>query len=512
MDMKKTYILAHDLGTSGNKATLYDVDGVLRCSVVCDYPIYYPQDRFVEQDPNDWWKAVCDSTKGLMERAGIGPESIACVSFSGMMMGCLPVDKDGNALHRMLIWADTRSDVQEKEMIRRVGMERGYHITGHRLSASYAAAKLMWIRDNEPEVYAKTGKLLHAKDYIIQKLTGAFVTDYSDASGMNLLDINTKKWSDEMLEALEIPKHILPELHASKDIAGTVTKEAALATGLMEGTPVVIGGGDGSCACVGAGVVRPGTAYNVLGSSSWISLVSDRPLFDPMMRTFNWVHLDEDLYTPCGTMQAAGYSYSWWRNTFGAEEKRLAAEAGVSAYELLNGLAEQSAPGANGVLYLPYLLGERSPRWDHNARGAFVGMGASTGKGDMTRAVLEGVGYNLKIILDILRTQYPMEKLTMIGGGAKGMTWLRILSDIWQTKLELPLYREEATSMGAAVAGGVGIGLYKDYSVIEKMNPAVESVEPDAALKDTYNRCFDLFNETYEALKPIYARMAQEKR
>jgi len=511
MEQKK-YILAHDLGTSGNKATLYDVDGVLRCSVVCDYPTYYPQDRFVEQDPNDWWKAVCDSTKGLMQRANIGPESILCVSFSAMMMGCLPVDAEGNALRRMLIWADTRSDVQEKEMIARVGMERGYHITGHRLSASYSAAKLMWIRDNEPEVYQKTAKILHAKDFIIHKLTGAFVTDYSDASGMNLLDINTKKWSDEMLTALDIPAHLLPELHASKDIAGIVTKAAAQATGLLEGTPVVIGGGDGSCACVGAGVVRPGTAYNVLGSSSWISLVSDRPLFDPRMRTFHWVHLDADLYTPRGTMQAAGYSYSWWRNTFGAEEKRLAAEAGTSAYELLNDLAEQSTPGANGVIYLPYLLGERSPRWDHDARGAFVGMGVSNTKGDMTRAVLEGVGYNLKVILDILRTQYPMETLTMIGGGAKGMTWLRILSDIWQTKLELPLYREEATSMGAAVAGGVSIGLYKDYSVIERMNPVTESVEPNAALRDTYARTFDLFNETYEALKPIYARMAQEKR
>ena len=512
MEQKKKYILAHDLGTSGNKATLYDVDGVLRCSVVCDYPTYYPQDSFVEQDPNDWWKAVCDSTKGLMQRAGIGAESILCVSFSAMMMGCLPVDKDGNALRRMLIWADTRSAAQEKEMIARVGMERGYRITGHRLSASYSAAKLMWVRDNEPEVYAKTDKMLHAKDYIIHKLTGKFVTDYSDASGTNLLDIEKKQWSEEMIEALEIPAHILPELHASKDIAGTVTREAAALTGLMEGTPVVIGGGDGSCACVGAGVVRPGTAYNVLGSSSWISLASEQPLFDPAMRTFNWVHLDENLYTPCGTMQAAGYSYSWWRNTFGAEEKRLAGETGVSAYELLNAGAEESVPGANGVIYLPYLLGERSPRWDHQARGAFVGMGVSTTKGDMTRAVLEGVGYNLKIILDILRTKYPMEKLTMIGGGAKGATWLRILSDIWQTELQLPVYREEATSMGAAVCGGVGIGLYKDYSVMETMNPVENSVVPNKDLAETYARSFDVFNETYEALKPIYARMAQEKR
>ncbi len=512
MTQKKQYILAHDLGTSGNKATLYGVDGTLHAGVVCSYPTAYPQDTYVEQNPNDWWRAVCDSTKQLMQKANVSPKDILCVSFSGIMMGCLPVDKAGNALRPMLIWADTRASKQEREMIARVGMERGYRITGHRLSASYAAAKLLWVRDNEPEVYSETYKMLHAKDFIVHKLTGKFATDYSDASSTNLLDIESKQWSREILEALDIPEAILPELHASSDVIGGVTKEAAEATGLLAGTPVVIGGGDGSCACVGAGVVSPGTAYNVLGSSSWISLVSEKPLFDPQMRTFNWVHLDENLYTPCGTMQAAGYSYSWFRDALGAEEKRLAADAGVSAYELLNALADCSQPGANGVVYLPYLLGERSPRWDHSARGAFVGMGVSTTKGDLTRAVLEGVGYNLRIILDILKTQYPMEKLTMIGGGAKGMTWLRILSDIWQTTLQLPVYREEATSLGAAVAGGIGVGLYKDYSVMHTLNPIQTTIAPDPTNKQIYDATFDLFNETYEALKPVYAHMAKERK
>ena len=509
---KEKYILAHDLGTSGNKATLYDAEGRLRCSVVCSYPTYYPHDGYVEQDAQDWWRAVCESTRDLMEKAGIGSKDILCVSFSGQMMGCLPVDAQGEALRRMIIWADTRAGRQEKEMIDRVGMERGYRITGHRLSASYSAAKLMWVRENEPEIYARTYKMLHAKDYIVHRLTGAFVTDYSDASGTNLLDIERKVWSQEMLDALELPASLLPELHRSCDVAGVVTAQAARETGLMQGTPVVIGGGDGSCACVGAGVVRPGRAYNVLGSSSWISLAADRPLFDGQMRTFNWVHLDEKLYTPCGTMQAAGYSYSWFRDALGAEEKRAAQEQGVSAYELLNRLADDSVPGANGVLYLPYLLGERSPRWDHDARGAFIGMGVGTTKGDLVRAVLEGVGYNLKIIRDILNRDYPMEKLVMIGGGAKGKTWLRILADIWQTELTLPRYREEATSMGAAVCGGVGIGLYDGYEAVERMNPDEETIRPNPQNAAAYERAFARFDEAYEALCPVFARMAEDRR
>ncbi len=506
---QKRYILAHDLGTSGNKATLYDEAGALCSSVLCEYPTYYPHDRFVEQDPLDWWRAVCDSTKGLMEKAGIGPEAILCVCFSAQMMGCLPVDGQGAPLRRMILWADTRAQAQERRMIARVGMERGYRITGHRLSASYSAAKLMWVRDHEPEVFSRTAKMLHAKEYIIHCLTGEFVTEYSDASGTNLMDIEKKQWSQEMLDALEIPRAMLPDLHRSCDIAGGVTREAAEATGLLAGTPVVIGGGDGSCACVGAGVARPGRAYNVMGSSSWISLASRQPLFDGQMRTFNWVHLDESLYTPCGTMQAAGFSYSWFRDALGQEEIQKAAQQGVSAYSLLDALAEASSPGAGGVVYLPYLLGERSPRWDHSARGAFIGMGVSTTKGDLARAVLEGVGYNLKIIRDILGREFPMEKLIMIGGGAKGRTWLRILADIWQTELTLPRYREEATSMGAAVCGGVGIGLYDNYAVVEKMNPDEEIITPDPANAAAYERAFARFDEAYEALKPVFWRMTE---
>lgn len=502
------YILAHDLGTSGNKAVLYRADGTLAASAVASYETRYPRPGWAEQDPEDWWRAVCDSSRALIARAGIAPGEVACVSFSAQMMGCLLVDKDGAPLRPMIIWADTRAAAEEKRMIETLGMETVYRITGHRASASYSAAKLLWVRGNEPEVYAKAYKMLHAKDFIIHRLTGRFVTDYSDASGTNLFDLRKKEWSREICGALEIPLGLLPEPRPSAETAGTVTADAARACGLLAGTPVVIGGGDGSCACVGAGVVAEGNTYCVLGSSSWISTASREPVFDDEMRTFNWVHLDPALYTPCGTMQAAGVSYSWYRDTLCGEEIRAAREAGVSAYALIDEAARRAPPGADGLLYLPYLLGERSPRWDHAARGAFVGLGVTTTKAEMSRAVMEGVGYNLKVILDILDERQPIEALTVIGGGAKGRLWLEILADIWQKPLEAPAYLEEATSLGAAVCGGVGVGMFPDYSVARRFNKTAGRIEPNPANADRYKILYQAFNEAYEALRPVYGALA----
>lgn len=506
--MSGKYILAHDLGTSGNKATLYNFDGKLVASCLYEYSTFYPDDRFVEQDPNDWWVAVCNSTNDLIEKSGIKAADVATVSFSGQMMGCLLVDDKGESIRNSIIWADTRSAVQEKKIIEKIGMEKGYHITGHRLSASYSAAKLMWIVDNEPEVYKKAYKMLNAKDYIIAKLTGSFVTDYSDASGTNLFDINTKKWSEEIVEELGIRKDLLPEIHRSAEVVGKVTAKAARECHLLEGTPVVTGGGDGSCACVGAGVVSEGKTYNVLGSSSWISMATTKPVFDEKFRTFNWVHLDENLYTPCGTMQAAGMSFSWFRNMFCEEERKTAKEQNVSAYDIICEGIKGTEPGANGLIYLPYLLGERSPRWNHEATGAFVGFRVTSTKYHMARSVLEGVGYNLKVILDILDTNKSISEIILIGGGAKGEVWAQILADIWQKPLLIPAYLEEATSMGAAVCGGIGIGAFEDYSIMDKCNAVKKVIQPNKENAKIYEKLYKVFDSYYDNICSTYSMLA----
>ena len=498
------YLLAHDLGTSANKAVLCGLDGRLHGSIVSAYPTVYPQDRWVEQRADDWWKAVCQSTYLLLEQTGVDASDIAAVSFSGQMMGCLLVDRDGNPLRNMIIWADTRSNLQEKRMIEAVGMDVGYQITGHRLSASYSAAKLLWVRDNEPEIYRHTYKMLHAKDYIIFRMTGEFASEYSDASSTNLFDIQKKRWSNELIKDFGIRPSILPDLYPSTYVIGTVTATAAQATGLCEGTPVVMGGGDGSCACVGAGVVEVGSAYNILGSSSWISFASNEPYFDDEMRTFNFVHLDSNLYTPTGTMQAAGYSYSWYRDMLCNEERRIADKENKSVYQLIDAGVSRSKPGAGGMLYLPYLLGERSPRWNHKARGAFIGMTISTTKDDFARAILEGVGYNLKVILDIFDLREPIKNMLLIGGGAKGEVWQQILADIWQKPLMIPEYLEEATSIGAAVCAGVGIGAYSSFSATKDFNRVVKTVYPNPENFALYQRMYRAFNEAYYGIENTY--------
>lgn len=502
------YILAHDLGTSGNKATLFSLDGKLGASTVVSYPTYYPADGFVEQNPEDWWKAVCESTRHLLQKATISASQIAAVCFSGQMMGCLLVDKNGTPLRNMITWADTRSGKQADKMESLLGMKEMYQLTGNRIGAAYMASKLLWVRDNEPEIYSRAAQVLQAKDYIIYKLTGQFVTDYSDATGSNLFDIHTRQYAKDVLDTLNIDYSLLPELRASTDIAGLITSSAASATGLIQGTPVVIGGGDGACACVGAGVVQPGSAYATLGSSAWVALASKAPVLDPKMRVYTLGHLDKDLCMPVGAMSAAGLSYNWYRETLCQPEAQTATEHEKSIYDIIDQTILDTTPGADGVLFLPYLMGERSPLWDINARGAFLGLSATTKKGNLSRAVLEGIGFNLKIILDALERSENISHFTITGGGAKGAVWLQILADMWQKTLHVPVYIEEATSLGAAVCGGVGIGAFKSFDVVTQFNSTLRTVEPNAAITPQYQALYAIFKDVYAGLQAPYQQLA----
>ncbi len=343
-------------------------------------------------------------------------------------------------------------------------MERVYQITGHRASSSYSGAKILWVRNHQPELFRQVHKFLHAKDFIVARLTGNFVTDYSDASGMNLYDLQAGDWSAPILDAIGLDRALLPELHAASDVVGEVTAQVAAEVGLAAGTPVVIGGGDGCCAATGAGVVREGSAYNYIGSSSWIALATKTPILDPTMRTFTWAHLVPGMFSPCGTMQTAGGSYQWLRDNFCLPEKEAAAGLKLSAYDLMNLQAEQSPPGANGLLFLPYLLGERSPRWNPKARGGFIGLTMKHNRADMIRAGLEGITLNLRVILEAFQEQNTqVTAMRVIGGGARGRVWRQIMADIYGLPVLRPALLEEATSLGAAIAGGVGVGIFRRF-------------------------------------------------
>ncbi|MDD3794380.1 MAG: xylulokinase [Lachnospiraceae bacterium] len=503
----KQYILAHDLGTSGNKASLFTTDGKLVGSQVFAYDVHYFNSTWAEQDAQDWWNAVCITSKNLIAATGIKPEEIGAVSFSGQMMGCLCVDRQGNPLRKSIIWADQRAQAQAAMIEQHISQQDFYHIVGHRNTASYGVQKLMWVRDNEPDIYEQTYKTLNAKDYIVFRLTGKFYTEYSDGNSMGCFDLNHLKWSEELISYAGIDGDKLPELKPSTFMAGGVTEEASKETGLAVGTPVVLGAGDGVTANVGAGSIEPGKTYSCMGTSAWITTTTEKPIYDPQMRSVTWAHAVPGLYAPNGTMQTAGGAYSWLKNTICQREALEAKQQEKSVYDLINAEIEASPAGANGVLFLPYLLGERAPRWNHEAKGAFLGLKAETARADMLRSVLEGVTMNLAIVLDILKTQVEIDEIMVVGGGAKGRVWRQIMADVYNTKIVVPTVLEEAGSMGAAVIGGVGAGIYKDFKAIDNFLEVADVQEPDPAAVKAYGPVRELFDDCYYALEKVFPKM-----
>jgi len=505
----ENHIIAHDLGTTGNKATLYDREGRLVGASFYAYSTEYAHTGWAEQDPRDWWQAVCQSTKHLLEETRVSKNDIACITFSGQMMGAVPLDKEARPLRNAIIWADQRALEQELWIAERLSFAEVYQITGHRLSCPYSLAKILWIRDHQPELYEATHKFVHAKDSIVARLTGNFVTDPSDASSMNLYDLEKGAWSGKILDAVDLPVDKLPQIRQSMDVVGEVRAAVADEIGVAAGTKVVIGGGDGACAAAGAGVIQEGAAYNYVGSSSWIAISTPKPIYDPDYRTFTFGHVIPNMVMPTGTMQAAGASYQWTRDQLALVEQQAAEALGISVYELINLEIAQVAPGAEGLFYLPYLMGERSPRWNPHARGAFVGLTIRHSRAHLYRAVLEGITMNLRVILDAFRQQGTrIDAMRVIGGGASGRIWNQIMADVYGMPVHRLAILEEATSMGAALVGGVGVGLYPDFSMIETMNHIAGTVLPDPKAQAIYDRMYPVFNKIYTALVPIYEDIA----
>lgn len=506
------YILAHDIGTTGDKATLFDLNGRLIVSTLKEYSLHQPKPTWAEQNPEDWWNAFTVSTREILKISKVHPGEIEAVGFSGQMMGCLPIDRYGSPLRPSIIWMDQRSVEQANLIVEKIGEETFYRITGNRINPSYTISKILWLRDNEPRVYNETYKFLQSKDYIILKLTGEYVTDYSDASLAGLLNVNKREWAYEILEELQIPIDKLPELYPSTKVVGEIGHSIAEKTGLKPGTPVVLGGGDGACAAVGAGVVRYGNAYNYIGASSWISICTDRPLIDPKMRIFNQWHLDPSKVSPTGTMQTAGSSYRWLRDEICQVEVEEARRLGVDPYVVMDLEAEKVEPGSEKVIFLPYLMGERSPWWNPNARGVFFGLALGHRRRHLIRAVLEGVCFNLRIILEAFEEQgVNIENIRVIGGGAKGRLWRDMMASVYGKPILVPEYLMEATSFGAAIAAGVGVGIYRDFSIAEKLVRITEVHNPNIALYEKYSLMYEYFKKLYSTLVPLYHELAELK-
>jgi xylulokinase len=354
---------------------------------------------------------------------------------------------------------------------------------------------MLWVRNHQPEIYQRAAKFLVPKDYIVHRLTGVFATDYSDASGTLLFDLTERRWHQPFLDALDLSIDQLPAPFPSPAVVGAVTPAAAAATGLAVGTPVVIGGGDGSCASVGAGAIEPGTAYCVVGTSAWISVSTLAPVPDPLQRTMTFHHVHPERYALMGVMQLAGGAREWaWKVLSDGQLDLDAAAANVPT-------------GAGGLLFLPYLMGERSPYWNPLARGAFVGLSMPHQKPELARSVLEGVALGLRNILDCLREQVPgIDAIRLIGGGGKSTLWRQIFADSFGLPIHMLELKGEATSWGAAVAAGVGVGIY-DWDIAASRATVVEVVEPNPAQTAHYDELLAIYRDSYAALTPIFARL-----
>jgi xylulokinase len=510
--MKRKYILAHDLGTTGDKAVLFDVEsGQIVGNAFLGYPTNYVSATWAEQDPSEWWRAFCYATREVLARTGISSKEIAVISFSGQMMGCLPVAKNGEPLRAAIIWADQRAIAETQSLLQQIGLEEIYRITGHRLGPAYSAPKIMWLMKHEPQIFEKTYKFLQAKDFIVHRLTHRWVTDHSDACGTGLLDIHHLDWSEKMLAATGIRRELLPDIVPSTTVVGEVVQERAAEADLVAGIPVVIGGGDGVCATAGAGVVYPGIGHIYLGSSAWVAGVSERPVLDPQMRTFTWPHLDPRLFSPNGTMHNAGSSLEWAKETLGSLEIKAAEWLGLNPYDLVELEAQRIPPGCNGLLFLPYLMGERSPYWNPNARGVFLGITRKHTRAHFLRAIYEGVALNLRtIFLALQELGVNFEEMRAIGGGVKSRFWAHILADVFGTPLYITSTPLEATALGAAMAGAVGVGLLSNFNAAaEKFVRVEKAIEPGPSM-EVYTRIHKLFLNSYKALRDIFDQLVIE--
>ncbi|SDS15549.1 xylulokinase [Microlunatus soli] len=496
-------LLTHDLGTTGDKATLVADDGTLIASRTVSYPVRFAGDGTAEQDPGDWWRAFVEATRALLDRQRIDPTSIEAVSFSGQMMGVVGVDDVGEPVRPAIIWADTRSTAQCDRLIAEVGMERGYAITGHRLNPTYSLTKIMWLRDNEPDSYAKIKTVLQAKDFLALKLTGVRATDPSDASSTNAYDQRAGSWSEELIEAADVQRSIFPEIVASTDVVGTVTRQAAEETGLTVGTRVVMGGGDGPMAALGAGIIDAASgAYAYLGSSSWVSVSADQPLHDPQLRTMTFNHVLPGRFVPTATMQTGGAALQWVTEVL---EPRA-----DNAYRLLLAEAVEASASEHGLFFLPHLLGERSPYWNPLARAAFVGLQMNDDRAAMVRAVLEGVAFNLYTgLLAFIENGVAVSTVDAIGGAANAGLLLDVFADVWGVPVTSRELVSEAGAIGAAVVAGLGVGVFSDPEVARSISGARRAEaspehRPDPGRHRRYQGEYAQFLDGYRALEPWF--------
>ena len=505
-----SYVMGIDVGTSGTRAIIVRPDGHVVGAATGDHqPMLMLKPGWAEQEPADWWEATIKAVRAALDAAGLKGDDIAAIGLSGQMHGVCLLDKTRAVLRPSLIWCDQRSQAQCDWITNKVGADRLIQLVSNPALTGFSAPKMLWVRDNEPQIFDRVAHFLLPKDYVRLRLTGEFATEVSDASGTLLLDVTNRKWSKEMLSALGIDASILPRVYESPEITGEISRETALVTGLKAGTPVVGGGGDQAASAVGNGIVSPGLTSATLGTSGVIFAYTDAPKLDPKGRIHTFCHAVPGKWHVMGVTQGAGLSLRWFRDNFGESEAWLARQTGVDPYDLLIQEAERVPPGSEGVVWLPYLMGERTPHLDAQARGMWFGMTAAHKRGHMIRSILEGVAFSLRDSYEIFKELgIPIEQIRASGGGSRSLFWRQIQADIYGKEV-VTLRTSEGSALGAALLAGVAAKNYASVEESAKQAIVVQDrVSPRAEHVKTYDRTYQIYRNLYPAVRELSHQLA----
>lgn len=508
--MSKKYLIGLDIGTSGAKCIIVDQEGTVVASSTQEYPLYTPKPGWAEQDPQDWWDAVVRGLKVILPKSGVKAEDIAGMSFSGQMHGLVALDENNAVIRPSILWCDQRTQAQCDWITEKAGgLEKLLTYTNNRMLTGYTGGKILWLRDEELENFKKMKVFVCPKDYIRFRFTGEIGIDVSDASGTGFYDTKNRRWSDELIAIAGLDKAIFPEAHESIELGGRVTKAVAEETGLPEGLPCYYGGGDAVIQTTGAGLVKPGVLGVVIGTSGNVSMALDHFENNPNGDLQMFCGNEPGLWLAFGCTLTAGGAYRWYKDELCEAEGIKAKAEGKNVFDVMGESAGQSVPGANGVVFTPYLTGERCPYPDPNARGTFYGLTLGTKKSDITRSVMEGVTYSLRQLVDIFGGFAKNEKVYASGGGSVSALWRQMQADIF----DLPVYTMSAASeggaYGAVMVAGVGAGVWKDLGeAVTIIKPETETL-PNPENQPDYEKTFKVYEKIYHALKPVYDTSAE---
>lgn len=505
------YLIAYDLGTGGNKSSLYDVEGQCLVESFDAYPTSYPQSGWHEQRPEDWWTAVVAGTRKILAESGVGPNEIVACGISGHSLGAVPLDRKGRLLRDMTpIWSDTRATVQAAKFFTETPEGEWYRVTGNGFPAPlYTVFKTMWYQDEEPEMFARIDKVIGTKDYVNYRLTGRISTDFSYASGSGVYDLVEGAYNTSLVEASGVPAEVFPDIVPSTEVIGGLTADAAEALGLPKSVVVVSGGVDNSCMALGARSTREGRVYNSQGSSSWIAVASADPLIDERVRPYVFAHVVPGLFTSAVSTFSAGTSFRWARDELCRDLKQEARERGLNVYDLMTAEAATSPPGSNGVIYNPNMAGGTSLSPSVHIRGAFLGLDLRHTRADLIRATMEGIALELRIALEELHAMTTVgDEMLVVGGGSRSPLWRSIFASAYDTTIVKTNIDQQAATLGAAACAAVGAGIWDSFDVVDEVHEVEDVTRPDPEAVAVYDEMLPVFRRSEDVLSELGDLMA----